>query len=691
MASTRPSYVRLYRSIDLSIDRLALGAALLAVLIAGAPALAQETKTPPPADDSEAQEAADHAEEITVWGERLEESLPENVADYGSRLETVTSEQVEEGNFVDVGQILGLVPGLYVSQQNGPFDYVNVSLLGSNRKEVLWLVDGVRISNRLYDTTPPLDTFPAAIVERVEVLKGGQGLFYGTQAVGGVINVVTKEVSESAGGQVSVGLDADDGTHVNGTAQTGGERQRFVIYGSDDDADGFQPFRDEDYQPSATDRERGYEVTTFGARYRAAPNTKVLLSAHWQHTDGELDFAAAEDVAASFNERDEDVTWAKVDWLPTSKFDLFVKGYWHDWDSNFTRIDNDLENPGQLITISDRAIWEFEDYGLNVLGEYDLSDRTHLVGGLDHQSYNGRDDEFLIGEQSETVNAVFAQVRFDLDLLDGARIAVGGRHNEPEDGGSKTVWDLSGELAISEGFYGRGRVGTAFRLPSAYELYVIDPCCERGNPNLVAEESFNVEAALGGRHQRFTWEAIGFHRNVEDLIVIDFDLPAFPDGLIVNSDAEVEVDGFELMGTLAFTDTLSTTLDYTYSDATEKGSSDQLDDIPEDMARLILDWRGDDLPLGAAVTVNYVGDVYDTAGGGLGQFEQGNYTTVDLAANYTFDQGHHHRIGVRLVNALDEEYDTRILRVRRDVDDSSYAAGMLGVPRTLYGSYTFDF
>ena len=56
------------------------------------------------------------------------------------------------------------------------------------------------------------------------------------------------------------------------------------------------------------------------------------------------------------------------------------------------------------------------------------------------------------------------------------------------------------------------------------------------------------------------------------------------------------------------------------------------------MARLILDWRGDDLPLAAAVTVNHVGDVYDTAGGGLGQFEQGNYTTVDLAANYTFDQ-----------------------------------------------------
>jgi vitamin B12 transporter len=667
---------------------LAPSALLLAAVVGAAPALGQP-EAGPPAGDTTAGEAAAHEEEITVWGERLEESLPENVADYGSRLETVSSEQVEAGSFIDVGQILGLVPGLYVSQQNGPFDYVNVSLLGSNRKEVLWLIDGVRISNRLYDTTPPLDTIPSSIVERVEVLKGGQGLFYGTQAVGGVINVVTKEVARSAGGQVSVGFDSDEGTHLNGTAQTGGEHQRFVIYGSDDDADGFQPFRDEDYQPSGTDRERGYEVTTFGARYRGAPNAKALFSAHWQHTDAQLDFAAPEDRAESFNERDEDVAWVKVDWLPTPELDLFVKAYWHDWDSNFTRIDNDLANPGQLITVSDRADWWFEDYGLNVLGEYDLGDRTHLLAGIDHQSYEGLDDEFLIGEQSETVNAAFAQVRLDLDVLAGARVALGARHNEPDDGGSKTVWDVSGEVGIDDGFYARGRIGTAFRLPSAYELYVIDPCCERGNPNLVAEESFNAEAAAGGRYERFTWEAMAFHRNVEDLIVIDFDLPDFPDGLIVNSDAEIEVDGFELTGTFDLTDTLAATLDYTYSDAAEKGSSDQLDDIPEDMAKLILDWRGDDLPLGAGIVVNYVGDVYDTAGGGLGRFQQGNYTTVDLAASYTFVE--RHRIGVRLVNALDEEYDTRILRVRRDVDGSSYAAGMLGVPRTLYGEYTFGF
>ena len=53
--------------------------------------------------------------------------------------------------------------------------------------DVLWLVDGIRINNRLYGGTTPLDTLPASMVERIEVLNGGQALFYGTQASAGAV------------------------------------------------------------------------------------------------------------------------------------------------------------------------------------------------------------------------------------------------------------------------------------------------------------------------------------------------------------------------------------------------------------------------------------------------------------------------------------------------------------------------
>ena len=82
---------------------------------------------------------------------------------------------------------------------------MNVSLLGGRQVDTLWLVDGVRISNRLYTTTTPLDTIPANMIEKIEVLKGGQSLFYGTSAISGAINIVTKGFTEELDGQFSAG------------------------------------------------------------------------------------------------------------------------------------------------------------------------------------------------------------------------------------------------------------------------------------------------------------------------------------------------------------------------------------------------------------------------------------------------------------------------------------------------------
>src|SRR5688572_2598687 len=146
-------------------------------LLAGVAGTALLGASPVWAQDEAEDETAD--EPIVVLGQRLEESQPEEIEKYGSRLETVDGETIDQAGFVDTGQALQmLVPGLYVAPKSGAFDYVNVSLLGSRTKDLLFLVDGVRISNRLYASTTPLDSIPASMVERIEVLKGGQGLYY---------------------------------------------------------------------------------------------------------------------------------------------------------------------------------------------------------------------------------------------------------------------------------------------------------------------------------------------------------------------------------------------------------------------------------------------------------------------------------------------------------------------------------
>jgi vitamin B12 transporter len=646
---------------------------------------------------------------VQVWGQ-LEEGLAAELDQYGSRVETITAEQIKNGGFVDAASALQMqVPGLYLAPKNGGFDYVNLSLLGGRRVDTIWLVDGVRISNRLYTTTTPLDTIPASMIEKIEVLKGGQSLFYGTSAISGAINIVTRGFSSGLEGSFSVGVGSEEQRHVDGYTSGGVGDHRFVVFASHDEAEGFQPFRDADYQASATDRNRGYDVTSFGAKYgyEFSPSTKVSIN--YQHTDAVLDFANAYETYSSFNDRDEDILSAKLDWAIGDNFDFFVKAYYHWWDTRFTELNNTIPPSGSLDIVSDRDFWGFEDYGVNLLGQYKLNDAVTLLGGVDYQNYNGEDQVFLIAPLTEDVVAPFAQVRWDLDVLNGLRLAAGVRHNMPSGDGETTVWNVSGDLAIDGYLYARGQVGTSFRLPDAYELFVADPCCEQGNPNLKGEESFNIEAGFGGQGSNVSWELIVFQRELEDLIqivTVAENRPIgggrpgnFPCGLSAagcydtfdNEGAKVDTVGAEFIVSWQMTDALTGTFDWTHTEAEFDGSNLQIQDIPVDTAKVLLDWSPADKPFGAGLSAAWVGELYDQVSSGLGRVELGDYVIVDLNGRWYLDADRRHRLGLRIENVFDEGYFSSVARGFTDAGGTPYRTPNLGAPRGVYVNYTFGF
>src|SRR4029077_3639343 len=128
-----------------------------------------------------------------------------------------TSVEIQNSGALDIAQALpSQIPGLYISPKNGPFDYVDISLQGSRTQDVLWLVDGVRINNRLYGGTTPLDTLPASMVERIEVVEGPQALFYATQSLSGASNVITRDFSDKLDGGVTGGGDTNSSYHFDG-------------------------------------------------------------------------------------------------------------------------------------------------------------------------------------------------------------------------------------------------------------------------------------------------------------------------------------------------------------------------------------------------------------------------------------------------------------------------------------------
>lgn len=659
------------------------------------PAKAVPEPEPPPAPaPPPAPPDADPLAPVVVTAPSLEDSLPAQIGKYGTRVNAVSGEQIRNLSYTDVAQSLQThVPGLYVSPKNGPFDYVNVSLQGGRTQDVLWLLDGVRLNNRLYGGTTPLDTFPASIVERLEVIEGPQALFYGTQAIAGAVNVVTKPFTDDLNGAVSLGSNTIGGRHLDAFVSDGFGRHRVVVYGSADHSTGFQPFRDQDYQPSSTDRHRSYDVLTLGAKYQFQIRDDLRVSAHYQHTDGRLDYSLPYLIAEAYNRRQEDVLSAKVEYAPSEGVQLFGKAYFHKWRSHFTEFDNVVGSPGTLDTSDNDDAWGYKDYGLNAMARIALGPWLDSNVGYDFQTYSGSDAVLVISEKSEHVNALFAQLRTS-DRLPNTRLAAGFRYNIPSFGSSAAVWNLSGQQnLLGEALFVRGTVGTAFRLPTAEELFANDPGYERGNPDLKPERSFNVNASLGGNltvgdKPRLSWEAIGFARNVSDLISDSGFDDATQQALFENTAGKVRVRGATALVEAKPLDALSINASFTYSRAHDDNER-QVDSVPVELAKAWVDYHPDALPFGLTASANHVGTVYRTFGEDRESY--GNYTIFDLAGRVFLDQPRHHTINLRLANVFGTEYATALGRASRDADGSSYTYWHLGVPRNFEARYRYTF
>jgi outer membrane cobalamin receptor len=643
-------------------------------------------------------------DEVVVTARSLEEELPQQLSLYGTHLDTITAAKIQNGGYIDVaGALQALAPSLYVSSKNGPFDYSQISLQGSRTEDVLWLVDGIRINNRLYAGTTPLDTLPSGMVERIEVLDGGQALFYGTQAVAGAVNIVTKSFSDHPDGAVSVGGDSNSGKQVQGYFRDALGGNRFVVYALHSESPGIQPIPDADYQPSGTDRHRSYKVTTVGGKYAYDFTDNLALSVSYQHTNANLDFAQPMLTENAYNQRNEDLVSAKLDYSPSDEFKFYIKDYYHWWLSHYTEFDNGSTPysftpgaPGQLSVADDHDFWGYRDYGINLLTQIAVNRGFEYLAGYDFQNYTGRDAVLVIQQETEHVNAFFGQIRTTPELIPDAHLAAGLRYNIPNVGQSALVWNGSGQYNLSTSLFLKAMIGTAFRLPTAEELFANDPEDERGDPHIKPETSRNANISIGGTAKEgvssLKWEAIGFYRTITDLIDFQsFDSDTNQD-VFGNDPNKVTVRGAELTLDVAFTEALSANFNATYSHSRQSGSDLQFDQIPVALIKAGADYHPSGLPFGGSVNVVHVGDVDDEPfGAGNGRYGYGNYTIVDLGGRIFLDSARRQRIDLHLNNAFNKTYYSQLGYGVNDDTGNPYVVHDLGLRRTFSAYYTYSF
>ncbi len=668
------------------ISRIALAAAL--AMTGASQALADEA-------------ALDGDDAIVVTGRSLEETLPQELARYGKDLTVIDERRIKEQGALDVARALETLPGLYIRSASGPFSYVDVAMQGSRTQDVLWTMDGIRLNNRLYGGTSPNDTLPSSMIERIEVLKGGESLFYGTQASAGIINVVTRGFTNDFNGQINASVDNYATTSVNGYVRGALGDHRFVAYASHNQGEGYRTFSASEL--SSTDKNRGHDAWSVGLKYQYELTPGLLLNAQYQHTKADLDNPSATRIRESRNDRNEEIASIRLDYTGNDTVQFFLKGYFHDWKTAYVQIRNPVPAGPPVVVYPAGTFWGYQDYGANAVMKLHLHPGLEYLIGYDFQSFSGRDDVFLIGDLHEKVHAGIFQVRTTDELSSDGHLAAGLRYNKTG-GDEKTIWNASGRYDFSPALYVEANGGTSFILPDASQLYGIDPCCELGNPNLKPEESLNINASLGGlipfAGGDLRWKGTYFNRRITNLIdyyyPTDPDDPFYDNGTYANADKQVKAQGAELEIGLVFPSGWAFDASYTYSRVRNHGATLQRDRNPEQFAKGTLAYRPQDKPFGASISVNWVGDVYATPAG-FARRNYGNYALVDLASYFYLDQARTHRLGVTVENLFDKDYATRGWQSAvtdagsLDGTNSRFLYFTRGVPLTARISYGISF
>jgi len=609
----------------------------------------------------------------------VESTTVADMARYGSKVEIVDREQIERaGPSSDLTRVLQMyVPGLYVAPKNGPFDYGTYSLLGGRNDDTLILLDGVRLNNRLYGGLY-LDTLPANAIERIEVLKGGQSLLFGTQAVAGVINIVTRSPqTREASGEVNLGLDSFMGRTGDARAEqifsNGFGDLGLLAYVSRNVSEGYQPYRSKDMTATVSDKKRGYEVTTFGTKATQAFGDDSRLELFYQYSDANLDFARPTGNRKTTNDRVQQIATATFEQSLGQRLSYFVKGHVNDWDTRYTRIDN---TPGGGIKVrNDNDYWGFTDWGVQAEAKAELPGGHVLVFGSDNQWFKGQDDVLVIDNNKAEAHGFYTQLRPVIDALPDWHPSIGVRHESMSGGDSATVGMLTSLYDLNENWQVRGQFGSAYKLPNAEQLFVNEPGDEMGNRNLKPEKSRNAELGLDYRgtllDREFSASVTAFQRKINDLITLDGDQ-------WINGEGQIKVRGFEADGKWQLDDQWNLSADMTRN-LVESRNGVTLSNIPSFFARSRLGYESTDRMWGAGGAIRYIRAVVSPQ-----KVDYGHYSVVDADAYRYLDNAHRHRLSLLVENLFDRDYATSMTSGSPQVEN-------LGRPFTSEVRYTYRF
>lgn len=508
-----------------------------------------------------------------VWGgttfaaENLQEFALEDMVVTATRTESkmvdvpvnttvISAEKIADRHYLDVADALKDVPGATVLDTGVGAYEKKVVLNGDER--VLVLVDGKRVnidmgtmSRASYDLNQMPDV---SLIERIEVVKGHGGALYGSDAVGGVVNIITKKVDHSYG-KVSMGF----GSHQARDAKamyTIKEGKTGVMVAASKYKQGYHEYKDAKTEankrwPAASTYEN--EKVSVKLSQELSETSNLELGYDFSKFEGVRSYSTKAKSASFSNKKTNDF-YAKYNWTVNDKDQGFIQLYRNKYD---------YYNAGDMYET---------DTGFEAQQNITLSDNNRLVVGASYRKAKALNATSYTAEKSINNKAVFVSDQWE--FAPSWTLDAGVRYDKHSTAGSKTTWSAGLNKKFDENSHAYFNWGQVFKAPTLDDLYYYSYYYDDrnkytyesyGNPNLKPEKGDTWTIGYGTKIADKTSVNISyFQSKLEDAIDWDTTNSDNASVSIVRNVDKQKKNGMELSVAHELNDNWDLEASYTY-------------------------------------------------------------------------------------------------------------------------------
>ena len=528
---------------------------ILAALVCSAPVLAN-TQIKPESLDT-------FVETITVSGSHS--ALP--IAQLAGNVSVLTEQDIARSQATFVADLLVQFAGVDISTNGGVGQFAELRLRGSETNHILVIIDGIAVNDQGQGGLVDLAHLSTQSIARIELYRGPQSALWGDGAVGGVLNIITKDGSQTDGNEsalkLSVGQQNTQQAQFQHQAQSDKLQYGFTVSHISTDGQNIS------IVPNNNEKD-GYSNTSIHSKLGYTVNKQHALNAVFHYVDYETEFDATDFVTTGLpvdadNRSQGRQQSAKLQWLltPTAA----------NWSLNTTASthSNVVENTsdGQLSSLTDATT-----HSLSSIAKLDYSNQAmtrqfHVGASLEEIDFTQRGPvDFGDPNQTQTIdsNSVFADAV--VSITHRAFINASVRYTDNSEFAAATDYRVGANWQQSAALTWFASVGQASKNPTFTERFGFYAGTFVGNPELQPEIVTTVELGLRYTSSGFNTQFNIFSAQLEDEIngfVFDSASGGFTAD---NIDGRSDRDGAEFEVSWSATD-LAFNATYSYLDATQ--------------------------------------------------------------------------------------------------------------------------